>query len=106
MASQGIDPLEIIGYEVEEYTHWAIAAAVLSGSADVGVGIYAAAQANALKFIPLGQERFQFVIPSEESDDIRVKAVISVLQSDGLKRSIEELGGYDFYRMGNIAYET
>ena len=106
LASQGIDPLEIIGYEVEEYTHWAIAAAVLSGSADVGVGIYAAAQANALQFIPLGQERFQFVIPSEESDDIRVKAVISVLQSDGLKRSIEELGGYDVSLMGNIAYET
>ena len=46
------------------------------------------------------------MIPSEESDDIRVKAVISVLQSDGLKRSIEELGGYDVALMGNIAYET
>ena len=101
-----IDPAQIIGYEIEEYTHWAIAAAVLSGSADVGVGIYAAAEANGLNFIPLGQERFQFVIPSEELEDTRVKAVLSVLGSDRLKGSIKKLGGYDVSLMGDVAYET
>lgn len=101
-----IDPSEIVGYEVEEYTHWAIAAAVLSGSADVGVGIYAAAEANDLQFIPLGQERFQFVIPSEESEDTRVKAVLSVLKSNRLKEAIKKLGGYDVSLMGDVSYET
>ena len=35
------------------------------------------------------------MIPSEELEDTRVKAVLSVLESDRLKGSIKKLGGYD-----------
>ena len=70
------------------------------------MGIYSSAEANGLNFIPLGQERFQFVIPSEELEDTRVKAVLSVLGSDRLKGSIKKLGGYDVSLMGDVAYET
>lgn len=46
------------------------------------------------------------MIPSEELEDTRVKAVLSVLGSDRLKGSIKKLGGYDVSLMGDVAYET
>ena len=53
----------IKGYQHEEYTHLAVAAAIASGRADCGLGIAAAAQALDLDFIPLYQERYDLIIP-------------------------------------------
>jgi putative molybdopterin biosynthesis protein len=43
LSQRGIDPTQVDGYEREEYTHLAVAAAVASGSADCGMGIRSAA---------------------------------------------------------------
>ena len=59
----GIDPLNITGYENEEFTHMAIAVAVLSNAADVGLAIYAAAKALNLDFIPVVTEQYDLFIP-------------------------------------------
>ena len=48
-----IDPNSISGYDREEYTHLAVAAAVRGGRADAGLGILPAASAMGLDFIPL-----------------------------------------------------
>ncbi|HEJ83823.1 MAG TPA: molybdopterin biosynthesis protein, partial [Desulfobacteraceae bacterium] len=48
-----IAPDAIRGYDHEEFTHMAVAVAVLSGTADVGLGIQAAAKALRLDFIPV-----------------------------------------------------
>ncbi len=47
LQQHGLDPDSIRGYELEEYTHTSVAVAVLSGVADVGMGILAAAEALA-----------------------------------------------------------
>ncbi len=60
-----LDAQSIHGYDQEEYTHLAVAAAVRSGRADCGLGIAAAAQALELDFVPLYQERYDLVIPVE-----------------------------------------
>jgi len=52
------------GYAQEEFTHLAVATAVASGRADIGLGFPAAASALDLDFIPLFQERFDLVIPT------------------------------------------
>jgi putative molybdopterin biosynthesis protein len=57
----GLRPDQVKGYEREEYTHLAVAAAVASGTADVGLGIQAAARALELDFVPLAQERYDLV---------------------------------------------
>ena len=44
LKDQGIDRGDIDGFYSEEFTHLAVAAAVASGMADVGVGIEAAAK--------------------------------------------------------------
>ena len=59
----GIAPEQVRGYQREEYTHLAVAAAVQSGVADCGLGIAAAARALKLDFVPLEQERYDLVIP-------------------------------------------
>jgi putative molybdopterin biosynthesis protein len=52
LKEQRIDNCEISGYYTEEFTHLAVAAAVASGVADVGLGIEAAARKLKIDFIP------------------------------------------------------
>jgi len=59
----GIKAHAINGYQNEEFTHMAVAVSVLSGSEDAGLGIYAAAKALGLDFIPVVTEQYDLVIP-------------------------------------------
>ena len=65
-------------------THMAVAAAVASGSADVGVGVYSAAKAMDLNFIPIGEEEYDFAIP-QLLDEIMIKLFIEVIMSKDFK---------------------
>ncbi len=49
----GLNPGDVNGYATEEFTHMSVAVAVLSGPVDAGLGIYAAAKALNLDFVPL-----------------------------------------------------
>ncbi len=64
---RGLAAERITGYRVEEFTHMAVAVAVLSGAADAGLGILAAAQALGLDFIPVVQEQYDLIIPERFS---------------------------------------
>ncbi len=63
LAQIGLDASAIKGYDHEEFTHMAVAVDVKSGAADAGLGIYAAAKALNLDFIPVTRERYDLVIP-------------------------------------------
>src|SRR5215467_8218044 len=52
LQEQNIEPAQINGYYTEEFTHLAVAAAIASGVASVGIGIEAAARRLKLDFIP------------------------------------------------------
>lgn len=93
---------DILGYEREMTTHMSVAAAVASGSADVGVGVYSAAKAMDLDFIPIGEEEYDFAIREEYLDDEKIKLFISILKSEDFQNEIEKLGGYKFDRAGEI----
>jgi putative molybdopterin biosynthesis protein len=95
-----IDPDTIQGYEREEFTHMAVAVAVLSQSADAGVGIYSAARALNLSFMPLTMERYDLVIPEDFFHDERIQALLEVVRSEAFQESTQKLGGYDVSRMG------
>jgi putative molybdopterin biosynthesis protein len=58
LGEAGLRPNEIRGYEVEEFTHQAVAAVVASGAADAGMGVRAAAERFSLGFVPLGEETY------------------------------------------------
>jgi len=98
----GINSARIKGYEREEYTHMAVAVDVLSGTADVGMGIHAAAQALALDFIPVTTERYDLVIPADHYDNSLVQELLEVIGSKEFKEQVMVLGGYDVRDTGRI----
>jgi molybdenum cofactor synthesis domain-containing protein len=82
----------IPGYDVEAKTHSAVASAILTGKADVGLGIKTVADQNGLGFIPLRDEEYDFAVQKSRMDKPAVKAFLDVLNSGEFKKSIERLG--------------
>jgi len=97
-----IDPCHINGYENEEYTHMNVAVAILDGLADVGLGIMAAARALDLDFIPVLKEQYDLVIPSSFVDDPKITLFLSVVRSEGFRKRVKGLGGYNPAKSGNL----
>lgn len=98
----GISPEEINGYEREAGTHMAVAAAVESDSADVGMGILSAARAMNLDFIEIGPEEYDFAVPVKFLELPVVQAFIEILKSGEFHEKLEELGGYGYKRCGEV----
>lgn len=98
----GIEPVQIKGYEQEEYTHLAVAAAVASGRADTGLGIPAAAQALDLDFLPLFHERYDLVIPCALIDDDLLAPLFDLMHDADFRADVAALPGYDVSRMGEV----
>ncbi len=99
----GINPFEVQGYDNEEFTHMAVAVNVLSGKADAGLGILAAARALGLDFIPVTEERYDLLIPEEALNLPALQALLDIVQSLDFKNSVESLGGYSTRDAGKLA---
>lgn len=91
----GILSDQVRGYDKEETTHMAVAVNVLSGTASCGLGIYAAAKALGLDFVPLARERYDLIIPVRFLEDQKVKTVLSLLDQKEFQNKIAALGGYE-----------
>lgn len=102
----GIEPEAIKGYHHEEFTHMAVAVDVLSGAADCGMGIYAAAKALGLDFIPMVQEQYDLIIPSSMVSEAQVEAVMAVIRSRDFRERVRALGGYDPSKSGDLWKEV
>ena len=105
LKQEGIDPAAVQGYDREEYTHMAVAANVESGTADVGLGILAAARALGLDFIPLTPERYDLVVPLATFRDRRFEELLAVINSPAFHAATEVMGGYDLKDCGKIVWE-
>jgi putative molybdopterin biosynthesis protein len=102
-----IDPKAVRGYEREEYTHMGVASAVLTGIADTGMAILAAAKALDLDFIPLAKERYDLAVPAEYLSIPTLLALLKIIVEDReFRDGVEALGGYDVSDMGKIMYES
>jgi putative molybdopterin biosynthesis protein len=102
LKKEDVDPALIHGYEREMTTHMAVAAAVSSGSADVGVGVLSAAKAMGLDFIPIGEEDYDFAIRSKYLELDMFKQFIDIIKSEDFKDILLELGGYGTEGIGEI----
>ena len=107
LREMGISPASVRGYEREEYTHMGVASAVLTGMADTGMGILAAAHALDLDFVPVARERYDLAIPTEYLGLDAMAALLQIIRNDSeFRRSVEELGGYEVSDMGKVLYES
>ncbi len=102
----GIVPAGLAGYGTEEFTHMSVAAAVLSGAADVGLGIFAAANALDLDFIPVVTEQYDLVIPHAFFESTRIATILETITRPGFKDRVEALGGYSTGKTGTVVEIT
>ncbi|MDI6801633.1 MAG: molybdopterin biosynthesis protein [Thermodesulfovibrionales bacterium] len=103
----GINPYMISGHEKEEYTHMAVASAVLTGLADTGLAVYSSAHALGLDFIQVANERYDLAIPSEFLDTEMIQVVLKIIREDKeFRNTVRSLGGYDLRDMGKTVFET
>ena len=99
---ENIDTDTIYGYDREELTHNSVAVQIASGSADVGMGIYSAAQLYGLDFIPICIEEYDLLIPDAVWDTPQVQQMIATLKSDAFKEKILAMGGYTLDNPGEV----
>lgn len=95
-------PGDINGYAVTEPSHAAVAQAVASGAADAGLGIEAAAHSRGLDFVPLVQEHYYLVCLKAALDQPAVQGLLEVLRSDGWRRQLNGLPGYQAVNCGEV----
>ena len=97
-----LDTAAIYGYDREELTHTSVAAQIVSGSADAGMGIYSAAKLYELDFIPICIEEYDLLIPDHAWDTPMVQQMITTLKSNAFREKILALGGYTLENPGEI----
>jgi putative molybdopterin biosynthesis protein len=98
----GMTPNQIKGYDSEKYNHKSVAVAVANGMADVGLGIYAAAQAFDLDFIPMATEQYDLVIPGRYYVMPNMQILLETITTSRFKERVEKLGGYSTECTGTI----
>jgi len=102
LAKLRIRPERIVGYEREEFTHMAVAAAVDSDLADVGLGVRAAAQALRLGFIPIETEEYDLVLRRDFFASVQGTALLAAVRSAEFKTALAGFGGYGTQETGNV----
>ena len=97
-----INPHALPDWDRAVSTHEAVADAIVTGAADCGPGLRAVAYAWGLDFIPLGEERYDLVIPSDEFNSKHMHPILEALDSVEFRRAASTLKGYDLTRTGRV----
>jgi putative molybdopterin biosynthesis protein len=102
LAEAGLNPRQIRGYSIEEYTHLAVAATVASGMADATFGIEAAAARHGLDFVPVATEQYLLAIRIGRLKSPPVAGLRKLMGSASFRAACSELAGYDLSQAGRI----
>ena len=86
---QGVRPA---GFAVQPRNHNAVAAAVSQGRADWGVTLDMIANDAGLGFLPVQEERYDFVVPTSRADRAGVVAFKRVLLEPATREALARLG--------------
>jgi putative molybdopterin biosynthesis protein len=97
---QSMDTTHVRGYDREEFTHTAVAAAIAAGTADAGLGIYSAAKIFGLDFIPICDEQYDLLITESAINLESVQRLLQVLKSQEFAERLQRLGGYTISHPG------
>ncbi len=80
------------GYPVESKSHHAVAASVAQGRADWGVCIETVAREAGLAFIPVKEERYDFIIPRSRIERAPVQRFIEIVRSEAMRERLAARG--------------
>jgi len=103
LATSGIQPSRVNGYDDEVLSHLEVAARVKFGLANAGLGVRAAASICGLDFIPLQRERYDLVIPKAYYEMLQgLRTLLDIMVSKPFRDELEALGGYDTHEIGKM----
>ena len=103
----GIPSAKVKGYDRIMKSHLTMAAAIAAGEADLAIGTERISrQIENLDFIPLLEERFDFVIKKEMMETEAVQKLIKVLQDPAFRKEIAHFSGNDYRDLGKIITEV
>lgn len=103
MAQVGLDPIDISGFDTVEQSHAAVAQAVASDTADVGLGLETAARRAGLGFVPLAEERYLLVCLKEALALPSVQQLMALLRDPAWQERLQHLPGYTPDHCGEVA---
>ncbi|WP_245680504.1 molybdopterin biosynthesis protein [Bacillus marinisedimentorum] len=90
----GIAPEQIQGYDREMFSHLSVAAEVKQQENAAGLGIYSAAKAMNLGFVPVAYESYDLLMSADFLESEAGRMLLSVIRSEDFKAEVEKLGGY------------
>lgn len=99
ISAEGADPRTLAGPVASG--HEEVAWHVRCGGADVGVAIESVALAAGLGFVPLTEERFDFVVEASLAETAPVARLIEVLDERAFRADVAGLPGYDSSEAGH-----
>ncbi|WP_040206840.1 molybdopterin biosynthesis protein [Neobacillus jeddahensis] len=91
----GLTAEEVTGYEREMFSHLAVAAEVKGDARGAGLGIYPAAKAMGLSFIPVADEEYDLVMTRSFYESESGRQLFEIIQSAAFKAQVERIGGYE-----------
>lgn len=103
LEQEGLDAANLQGFEREESSHAAVAQAVASTEADVGLGTEQAAQHHGLGFVPLTEERYLLVCLKSALELPALQSLLTLLRSAGWQQRLSGLPGYRPDHPGEVA---
>jgi putative molybdopterin biosynthesis protein len=80
----------------------AVAVNVKSGVADCGMGIYAAAKALDLDFVPFARERYDLILPRAFEEEPRMRTLLDLIRDQAFQDKVRNLGGYETEWTGRV----
>jgi molybdate transport repressor ModE-like protein len=102
LQQHGKSGLDVNGYENMELTHAAVAAYILCGKADAGLGVETAARQFDLDFVPLLSERYLLICERELLHDARFTDILAFLKTSEFRAEVNKLPGYDMSDTGIV----
>lgn len=99
----GLNSRQVKGYDHVAGSHIDIARRIAGGGADAGIGLESVARLFNLDFVPLQNERYDLVIPTQLLHRHPTLAIfLDTIVSRVFRSEIEALGGYDTRETGTI----
>lgn len=103
LAKAGVPTQAVSGYDRVVSSQLEVGHAIAQGIADAGIGVEAAARYHDLDFIPLQEERYDFVIPTTYlTAHPRIPDLLHEISGKTLRTEIEVFGGYDTSETGKV----
>ncbi len=90
----GLESEAIAGYEREMFSHLAVAAEVKGDSCAAGLGIYPAAKAMGLEFLPVADEEYDLLMTRSFYESEQGRLLREVIHSPAFKAQVDKIGGY------------